>query len=150
MGHFRNLTDSRASLVPKGISRTHSPWGVESKTPPWADRSSGLCRYREGGAAPTPAGPCAAREGQPGRARRLTAPPARRDLLLTWSHAVARSDRRAGRPSPPRVCFRGLPRRLPHCRTPLSALRPQPRSPCPRPPLRDSPPWDAATPHQWL
>lgn len=75
-GHFRNLTGSRASSAPKGISRTHSPWGVESKkTPRCADRSSGLCPSRgrgcgthsrrtlHGSGGGTPAGPGASRRG---------------------------------------------------------------------------------------
>ena len=71
---------------------------VYCKTPPRADRSPGLCRSAAGGAAPTPPGPCAAWEGRPDRARRLTAGPARGDLMLTWSRAVALSNRGAGRP----------------------------------------------------
>lgn len=69
------------------------------KAPPLADRSPGLCRSAAGGAAPTPPGPCAAWEGRPDQARRLTAGPARRDLMLTWSRAVALSNRGAGRPA---------------------------------------------------
>ena len=132
--------------------------GVYCETSPRADRSPALSRYVAGGAAPTPPEPWAARERRPDRARRLTAGPARGDLLLTWSRAVSLSVRRAGQPpfsaqgllSPATSRVATQPDPPPPPR--LSAIRPQPRSPGPRPPLRDSPPWDAATPRQqpWL
>lgn len=105
-GHFRSLTDSRAPPRLRGDFQDTSSLGrgLKSKTLPHADRSPGHCQSAAKGEPPTPSGPCEARGGEVGggwrrgSARRLTAEPARGNLLLTWRRAVALSDREAGQP----------------------------------------------------
>lgn len=133
--------------VSEGISGTPPPWGGKRRV-----RRHPALTARQASARPQhplPRDPARLGRGCPAR-------PVAYGGARSWgtccSPGLARlpsaTEGPAGHPTQHGACFRGLPHRLPDTRTPLSALRPQPRSPGPRPPLRDSPPWDAATPRQ--
>lgn len=103
-GHFRSLTDSRAPQSLRGDLQDTSSLGrgLKRKTLPALTARPATAGPRQEARHPLPQDPArlwAGRWGEGGgQARRLTAGPARGDLLLTWSRAAALSDRGPGQP----------------------------------------------------